>query len=426
MSALAFYLKKRGCYVQGSDIVNNEIKEELELNGIKVFDCHNKKNIGKVDVVVYNFAIKQNNEELLEAKKKKLKILTRAELLAEIASNYKCVISISGSHGKTTTTAMLYSCLKSAKLSPTLHIGGIIKGQKFGFIDGKNDYFITEACEYKDSFLKLKSDVGVVLNIEKEHLDYFKTVENEIKSFQKFVDNSKKVVLYDNLLVYKDDILTYGKDNSNIVAKNIKLENHKYSFDCYINCKYFDTFVLNAVGYHNIYNSLAVIGVCYLLSIEKKYIVDGLKNFVGVKRRFEILSLGEHYVVHDYAHHPTEIQKTISTFKENIGNKKMLVVFQPHTYSRTKTLFNEFISSFDLCDEILMVKTYPAREKYDKYGSSYALYKSLKERGKKCDYVADFSIGIKKILKKIKQNYAVLILGAGDIDNLAYSLKDKL
>lgn len=426
MSALAVCLKQIGCYVQGSDISNNTIKKDLELCGIKVFNKHNKNNIGGVDVVVYNSAIKQNNEELLEAKKKKLIILSRAELLSQIASDYKCVISIAGSHGKTTTTAMLYSCLKQAGLSPTLHIGGIIKGQQFGFIAGKKDFFITEACEYKDSFLKLKSDIGVILNIEKEHLDYFKTFDNEIKSFQKFATNSKKLVCYKNTLILKDDILTYGDENSNIVAKNIALKNHRYSFDCFINSKFFSKIELNAVGYHNIYNSLAVIGVCYLLGIEKHFIVDGLKNFAGVKRRFEIISLKDNYVVHDYAHHPTEIKKTISTFKENIGDKKLLVVFQPHTYSRTRTLFNEFLNCFDLCDEMILVKTYPAREKYDKLGSCYTLYKSLKNKGMKCCYVANFQIGIKKILKKIKENYAVLILGAGDIDDLAYSLKDKL
>lgn len=425
MSALAVYLKEKGNYVQGSDISNLEMQKKLTEHNIKVFNCHKKENLNDCDVVVYNYAIDQDNEELKTAKKRKLKVISRAELLGQISSTYKNVISISGSHGKTTTTAMLYSCLSCANLNPTLHIGGQLTGDDFGIRIGDEDYFITEACEYKDSFLKLKSKIGIILNTEPEHLDYFKNFDNELKSFNQFANNSENVICYDNNLITKQDIITYGKDNSNIVAKNIVLVNHRYHYDVYINNKLYSNIILGAVGKYNVVNSLAVIGACEFLEVDKEFVKKGLENFLGVKRRFEVISNNNNFVVHDYAHHPTEIKKTITAFKENALDKKILVVFQPHTFSRTKTLFNQFLTCFDYCDEIMLVKTYSAREKFDKDGSSYNLYKRLKSK-QKCTYFANFDVGIKKILNKLQKNYAVLILGAGDVYQLAYELKKLL
>ncbi len=417
------YLKTIGNYVQGSDISNSNPKEKLEQNGIKVFSVHDKKNIGDVDVVVYNFAIKSNNEELIEAKKRKIKILTRAELLSIISKNFKYVISVAGSHGKTTTTAMLFSCLNCANKYPSLHLGAQLKNQDFGFVLQKNQYFITEACEYKDSFLQLHSNIGIILNVEPEHLDYFKTFNNEIKSFNKFAQNSENVICINNEIINKKDY-TFGDCYSDIYAKNIEIVNHKYHFDCFYKNKYFAHIELGAVGLYNVTNALSVIMACIILKIPKKYIIQGLKEFKGVKRRFEVLGNDEHFVVHDYAHHPTEIKKTIATFKENVGNKKILVVFQPHTFSRTKSLYNDFLTCFNECDKLLLVKTYPAREKYDKTCSAYKLYKDIKSV--ECNYCANFSLVVKKILNYLQKNYAVLILGAGDIDEVAYRIRDIL
>ncbi len=423
MSALAVYLKNKGNYVQGSDLSNYVMKQKLEKNGIVVFDGHNKKNVGNVDVVVYNFAIKSNNEELIEAKKKKIKILSRAQLLSFIANDFKCVISVAGSHGKTTTTAMLFSCLNCAKKEPSLHIGAQLKDQDFGFVLQKNKFFITEACEYKDSFLQLNSNISIILNIEPEHLDYFKTYKNEVKSFNEFAKNSNKVICINNDIINKKDY-TFGDENSDIYAKNIKIINHKYNFDCFYKNNFFIHIELGAVGLYNVTNALSVIMTCIILKIPKKYIAQGLKEFRGIKRRFEVLGNEKNFVVHDYAHHPTEIKKTITTFKENVGDKKILVVFQPHTFSRTKNLYNDFLSCFNGCDKLLLVKTYPAREKYDKYSSAYSLYKNIKNID--CSYCASFSVAIKKIEKYLQKKFAVLILGAGNIDEVAYKLSDIL
>lgn len=423
MSGLALYLKSTGNYVQGSDISNFATKAKLEGKGIKVFSFHSKKNINDIDVVVYNFAIKLDNEELKEAKKKGLKIISRAELLSLIASNFKYVISIAGSHGKTTTSAMLFFCLNCAKKQPSLHIGAQLKNYDFGFVLQKNKYFITEACEYKDSFLKLNSNIGIILNVEPEHLDYFKSYENEIASFNKFSKNSEKTICLNSDLIFKKDY-TFGDELSTIYAKNIKIINHKYCFDCYYNNKCLMHVKLGAVGLYNVTNALAVIMTCLILKIPKKYILEGLKNFNGVKRRFEILKNDDDFVVHDYAHHPTEIKKTIATFKENALNKKILVVFQPHTFSRTKSLYKDFLTCFNDCDKLLLVKTYPAREKYDKTSSAFKLYKDMKNVD--CEYCANFNLAVEKILKALKNKYAVLILGAGNVDEIAYKVSEIL
>ena len=420
MSALAFYMQTLGNNVQGSDIAEGQIKEKLQKNGIKVFNKHKKENLKDVDVVVYNFAIKESNEELCEAKKRKIKIISRAQLLGIISSTYKKVISISGSHGKTSTTAMIYNCLKASNCEPTLHIGGIIEGNEFGFVKGKTDYFITEACEFHNSFLDLKSDVAVILNIEPEHLDYFKSFKNEKKSFQKFANNSKVVIAHKNCQILN---ATKFGNNGQIIAKNIKLNNHRYSFDCYIDGVFFVHINLGAYGKHNINNALAVIGVCKTLNINKKYIQQGLSESLKIERRFQVINNSSNLIIHDYAHHPTEIQKTIATFKEISGKKNILVVFQPHTYSRTKSLFKDFINCFINCENLLLIKSYSAREKYDKTASAFALYNVLKKHNKNISYCASFDVAKQMISKKLKQNYNVLILGAGDVEMIANSLK---
>ena len=413
MSALAVHLSHTGNVVQGSDIKPNEIADVLKSENIKVFTGHNGENIKGCDIVVYNFAIEQSNPEIIYAKKHNIKIISRAELLADISRQYKNVIAVAGSHGKTTTTAMLYSCLKSAMLNPSLHIGGIIQGEKVGFIEGKDEYFVTEACEYHDSFLLLKANIGIILNIEPEHLDYFKTYENELKSYQKFASNS-------TITIITKDFYGINIPKVNIFAKNINSSEHGQSFDVFIDNMFYMYIDLNAYGKYNVDNALSVIATCKLLGIDKKYIYGGLKNFKCIKRRFEIIKKSPKLIVHDYAHHPTQIKDTLLTFKEHCKGNKILVVFQPHTYSRTKAFFNEFLNCFKVANKVFIIKTYPAREKHDKTASGYMLYKKLKDR-QKCQYFASFKRAKKAIEKEVKNGYNVLILGAGDIDKLAYT-----
>ena len=421
MSALAIYLKKNGFDVQGSDLMETT-KQKLKKFKIKVFVGHNKNNISDADIIVYSFAIKDDNVELAEAKRQNKVILSRAELLGKIAKDFKFVISVAGSHGKTSTTAMIYSCLKCAGKNPTLHIGGELLGKEFGLICGGKDFFVTEACEYHDSFLELNSNIGIVLNIEPEHLDYFGNFSNEVSSYQKFVDKSRCAICFDNNLLKKDIVLTFGKDSSHIVAKNIQMKNGKFEYDVYCCGKFFLHIILGAEGLYNVTNSLAVILACKVIGIQKKYIKMGLEKYVGVKRRYEVISYSP-YIVHDYAHHPSEIQNTINTFKQHT-NSKVLVVFQPHTFSRTKTLLGEFLNCFNGADKVMFVKTYSAREKYDKNASAYYLYKKYRQITPNCNYVASFDVAKDKISKLTKQGYSVLVLGAGDICNLAYKFRN--
>ena len=424
MSALAIYLKKQGYYVQGSDISENNLKSKLQKMDIPVFKNHKKENVTNIDVVVYNFAIKKTNEEYIEAKKQNLKLISRAELLKQISLEYKNVIAISGSHGKTSTTKMIYNCLCCANLKPTLHVGGVVE-DGIGLIVGEKDFFVTEACEYHDSFLFLNPTIGVILNVEKEHLDYFKSYKNQKESFVKFAKNSKKVVCFDGKIIKEQIILTFGKKSSNIVAKNITIKNGKYCFDCYINNSFFETITLGAYGKYNITNALAVIGVCYLLNISKESIQCGLKMDLNISRRFEtVKSDNGKVVIHDYAHHPTEIKNTLKTFESVCKNDKKLVVFQPHTYSRTKTLFEDFVKCLQQIEDLLIIKTYPAREKYDKTATGFALYKALKYRVNNVSYCASFDKAKKHILKYFKQGYNVILLGAGDIENLVNDIKN--
>ena len=416
MSALALYLKNKKFYVQGSDISNNQVAKNLKKHGIKVFLGHDAKNIKNVDIVIYNFAIDKENVEILQAQKQNLIIISRAQLLGEISKNFKNVIAISGSHGKTSTTAMLYSCLKV--YNPTLHLGGMLVNDEFGLIQGNGDFFITEACEYHNSFLNLQPNISIILNVEPEHLDFFGNFDNELKSFKQFSNQSKICISQDKTLFNSKYTFGEGQD---FCAKNIQINGHIYSYDCYFKNKFYMHVDLGAVGIYNITNSLSVIAVCHCLNIEKEQIYQGLKNYVGVKRRFEIIKTNP-YIVHDYAHHPTEIKRTLQTFREVVENKKILVVFQPHTYSRTQLLFNKFLQCFDVANEIMIIKTYSAREKYNKNGSAFKLYKSLKTT-KKCYYCANFDYAIKKIQHKLSEDFNVIVLGAGDVDKIAYYFK---
>ena len=419
MSALAYYLAKKGYYVQGSDSQESTIVKNLEKAGIKVFLGHRKENVLGVDVVVYNCAINEDNDELKFARKNLLKVVSRGELLGEIAKQYECVVAIAGSHGKTSTTLMMYNCLHAFSQSPTLHIGGILHNNKFGLIFGEKKYFITEACEYHDSFLHLNPQVGIVLNLEPEHLDYFKSFDCEQKSYQKFAVNSKIAIINAQCEIYGDNIYSFGTKQGEIVAKNIKQSGGKYSYDCYYKNKFLLHIDLGAYGEHNVTNSLAVVLACLKLGVSLTAIKIGLGRELNILRRFEKIQQAPNLIVHDYAHHPSEIQKTIQTFSL-CAKKPILIVFQPHTYSRTKSFFDDFIKCFSSQNKVFFVKTYSAREKYDKTASAFALYKKVREKNKNCKYFASLKRLKKEIIKKENQSFDILILGAGDIDKLCH------
>ncbi|MBQ3047757.1 MAG: UDP-N-acetylmuramate--L-alanine ligase [Clostridia bacterium] len=426
MSGLAVLLKTFNKTVSGSDLTKSHVTKNLREKGIRVFYKHKASNIKNCDLVVFSGAIPKENPEVKEAIKTNIDIMERSVLLSLIASEYKNVIAISGTHGKTTTTAMIAYIFMICGLNPTVHLGGDFECIGGNILVGDKTFFITEACEFRDSFLKLKPTVSVINNIETEHLDFFKTFENEKKSFNKFAKNTKTKCFINGKfknLVESDNLASFGLSKQNtLYAKNIKkCEDNKYSFDCFKGNSYIGYFKLNIYGKHNIENALAAISVCLEFDIDYNAIYLGLKNFNNVKRRFEVVgTYKKACIIHDYAHHPTEIIKSIKTAKE-VFKKKIICVFQPHTYSRTKTLIDSFVKSFDGLDLLYILKTYSARERFEYLGSAdYLRDKILK---------ASPTFAVKgvytkhKFLKEFKKEdfcgSVVLFLGAGDIEDLS-------
>jgi len=432
MSGLAKLLHAEGKNVLGSDLLKTEQTKSLKKSGVKVFYGHKKSHIKNCDLVVYSGAISNENSELMESFRQGIPVIERSQLLSLVSKRYKNVIAISGTHGKTTTTAMIAYIFSLCGLNPTVHVGGYFEHINGNVLIGGNEYFITEACEFRDSFLTLHPHISVINNIEKEHLDYFKTFSNEVNSFKKFACQTTQKCFVNigcSRYIKNESIITFGKnEKSDYRAENIKQDTDgKYIFDCYNKNVYIGRFKLSIFGRHNIDNALATIAVCIECNVDYNIIRLGLKTFKNAKRRFELIGkYKNNIVIHDYAHHPTEIEKTLKTCRDAY-KKKIICVFQPHTFSRTKTLIEKFSKCFKGIDELLLVKTYSAREKYDYLGSAEYLREKILQNS------ADLSVpnvfNKKQTLKFIKQqNFCdgiILFLGAGDIENLAYKLTKK-
>jgi len=424
LSALAKLMQSVGKNVTGSDIKSNELISNLKKLDIKVFLSHKKKHIKNAELVVYTSAIKNNNPEYLEAKKRNILLLSRAEFLGLIAKDYQEVIAISGSHGKTTTCGMLASIFSKAGLKPTVHIGGESEVTNGNLLIGDKNFFITEACEYKDSFLQLFPNISVILNMEYDHSDYFKSVEVIFKSFSRFANNAKNRVVieekYESFIDTNNECTTFGFCNANYTAKNITLnEEHYVKFDCYKDNEFFAKITLKSALKHNVYNALASICVADFYHIKKTDIIDGLYNFIGIKRRFEKTGVFlNSTVIHDYAHHPTEIASTIKNCKDSY-NKNIIAIFQPHTYSRTKSLMKEFLQCFKECEKVIILKTYKARERKIKGGTAKDLYKNLKKIGTDVSYFNTFKKVKSYLIKNTIKDSMILVLGAGSIEELA-------
>lgn len=431
MSALALILKKNKIYVQGSDLVSNEETKKLEKQGVKIFYEHNAKNLKDIDAVVYTSAICNDNDELKFAQKKKLIILKRAELLGIVAELYNCTIAIAGSHGKTTTTAMLAEIFMHAGLKPTFHIGGVLNSVKSNYKLQNKKFFITEACEYKDNYLYIKPDISVILNVDGDHLDYFGDLDGVKLSYKKFKDNTKNGGITviceddDNSKHLKGQNVAYFglSKKADIYASNIKeYKPCYYSFDVMFSRFKLGNIKLNILGKHNIYNALACVLVSIACAIDFCDIKKALESFSGVKRRCEkIKEINGASIYHDYAHHPKQIKKMIQVGRELTAssNGRVIVVFEPHTYSRTKLLIDEFATCFSSADIIIFAPVYSAREKPSAGYDSLVLEKETKKNISNVLYLVSFKKIKEKVLSEIKSGDVVLILGAGTIEKLA-------
>ena len=411
--------------------------DELDKNGIKIFIGHDYNNINEnIDLVVYTAAIKMDNPELVHAKELNIPTMERGEFLGELTKLFKDTIGISGTHGKTTTTSMVSECFLAANLDPSIQVGSILKSIDGNYRVGKSDYFIIEACEYCDSYLNFKQKSAIVLNIDNDHLDYFKTFDNIKKSFQKYVGNLPK----DGLLVLNGDdenarelknysearSVTFGLNEDNMYyAKNIEYNEFGYpKYDLYKNKEYVDSIELSIVGKHNVMNSLACIALCDNYNIDIKYIKLGLLNYTGAARRFEYKGsfLGAS-VYDDYGHHPTEIDAV----SKSILNKKYnssWVIFEPHTYSRVKEHCVSFAKSLVNFDNIIITDIYAAREKNEFNVSPEDIINELKKLGKESIHISDFE-DIKDYLStRVNNDDLILTLGAGYVTKLSTMLVD--
>lgn len=429
MSALSLLATNLKAKCAGSDIVLSHITQKLTDSGVRVFNEHNANNIKnfKPNLVVYTGAISADNPELKMAQKLKIKCMERAEFLGLVCSQFNNVIAIGGTHGKTTTSAMISEIFIAAGLNPTCHIGGEVKNFNSNLKLGDNNYFITEACEYKKSFEKIFSTCAVVTNIERDHMDCYSDMKDLRDAFKIFSENAlEHLVTGDLKLPYeinkKLNVCSCGvADYYDYYADNLKSVNGCYEFDCYEFGKFLMHFKLNVLGKYNVKNAIYAICVARKFNIELNHIYSALINFNGVKRRNEYMGkINDVPVYADYCHHPTEIKNSIMGFKEIYKN--ILCVFQPHTYSRTIALKKEFAECFEGVKKLIVFKTYAAREKYDYNGSETALFKKVKLKNK------TLALNFEELKSNIKQCYnnfdVILVLGAGDLYNHFENLND--
>lgn len=431
MSGIAEILLNFGFNVTGSDASASEITEILNKKGIQVTIGHDLNSIANSDLIVYSAAIKQDDPEMLEAKRLNIPTIERADFLGELTRCFEDTIAISGTHGKTTTTSMISLCFLEALKDPSIQVGAILKQIDGNYKVGNSEHFIIEACEYVESFLKFSPKAEVILNIDNDHLDYFKTFENIKNAFIKYVkllpDNGLLVINGDDancldLPNYtKAKSLSYGITNkhTDFFAVNIVFDNDGFpEFDVYSKDGFYDKIKLHVPGTHNVLNCLACIALCNEYGINKGIIKSALSKFTGAHRRFEFKGkVNGASIYDDYGHHPTEIVATAKSLMNKKYNESW-VVFQPHTYSRTKTLLEDFAKALLNFDNIIVLDIYAAREKNTYNISSKDLVDKIISLGKDAKYIPDFYKCVSYIKENAKENDIIMTLGAGTVTQI--------
>ncbi len=431
MSALAQILSNNGYIVSGSDAKESELTEKLRQSGIKVAIGHAPHNLDGAEIVINTAAVKCDNVEMIVAKERGIPIFERSVLLGTIMESYVYPIAIAGTHGKTTTTAMTSQILLDSGKDPSCLVGGQLSSIGGNIRVGSSDYLVCEACEYVDSFLSLRPKLAVVLNIEADHLDYFRDLEHIKESFKKFVNlagsdgyvivNGDDTNALDVVRNVAPRVVTFGIENEdcNFVAKNIRAGDASLiCYDLYIDGNFAGKIDLFVPGRHNILNSLAAIACAKILDIDFTLMAKGLSNFKGTKRRFDhIGSVNGSTVVDDYAHHPTEITATLKAAKE-LNYKRIICIFQPHTYTRTIALFDDFATALSIADKVILTDVYAAREK----NTTAFSCQSLADKVENCKYIKNFSDIISYVKDIVTEGDLVITMGAGDIYTVAYGL----
>ena len=438
MSGIAHLLLESGFKVSGSDLKESRITEQLKELGAQISLGHDVQNINRQDAVIYSSAIREDNCELRQAKIAGIPLLKRAEALAELMQ-HKEAITVAGSHGKTTTTSLISYMLLEAGFCPTVAIGGILNNINTNACLGSGQFFVAEADESDGSFLSYQPKYSVITNIDREHLDYYHSFDNELNAFKSFIERTKKegcvfacsddTNLLNIMRNYKGRHLFFGlEQQADIYAKNILFTELVSDFDCYFKNKFISRFHLALGGRHNISNSLAVIALGIELGIDLECIRRSLSGYKGAGRRLEIKFKNDKYlVIDDYGHHPSEIKATLQAIAD-LKVKRKIIVFQPHRYSRTQLLLDEFAKSFDQADYLIITDIYAASEQPIEGVNALALLKKIKEYApdKQVLYLAKENV-LAHILAMLSSGDLVITLGAGDIvriaDELAQALK---
>jgi len=428
MSGLAEILLKEGFTVSGSDTKESPLTKKLVSEGAHIIYGQKVENITRdIGCVVYTAAINRNNPELIEAVALKIPMLTRAELLGQLMKNYDTPIAVSGTHGKTTTTSMISHILLEGDLDPTISVGGILKAIGGNIRVGNSGTFITEACEYTNSFLHFFPKISVILNIEEDHLDFFKDLEDIRHSFHQFAEllpEDGTLIINAEIKDYAEiyeglscNVVTYGTNGCfDYSAKNITYdENGHVAFDLFRRGEYADHIQLSVTGDHNVSNALSAIAVADILGLSIDITKRGLLSFTGTDRRFEYK--GEFNgvtVIDDYAHHPTEILATLKAAQHSLHNS-VWCVFQPHTYSRTISLLDEFAEAFYSADKVIITDIYAAREDDPGTVHSRDLVEKLQHNNVDAIYISQFEDIVKYLKENVKENDVVITTGAGPI-----------
>ncbi|MBD64128.1 MAG: UDP-N-acetylmuramate--L-alanine ligase [Halobacteriovoraceae bacterium] len=430
MSGIAEILLNLGYKVSGSDLNENDNTQKLKHLGAQIFLGHKKENVQDAQLIVYSSAINPTNPEVVKATELRIPIIKRAEMLAELM-RLKFGIAVAGSHGKTTTTSFLSTILKECQLNPTCIVGGIVKNLGGHALKGDGDILVAEADESDGSFLFLNPIMSVITNIDNDHLDYYKTVENLENSFLEF---SHKVPFYGRVAINIEDSKTksliknlrrphisYGlSDSADYYATQIQFDEQGSHFKLHHQDEIIDT-TISLSGEHNILNALGAIAIAHQLPLSLKQICEGIAKFEGVGRRFEIIHSDKPVIVDDYGHHPTEIKSTLKTARQKYPDKNIVAIFEPHRFTRTQEHWDEFVASFSDISQVYIAPIYPASEEPIPNITSENLIKDIQAKSQNAAFLADWD-EVLSIIDKASDNQTVIVsLGAGSISKIMRS-----
>lgn len=426
MSALAELLLHLGATVTGSDRAQSEVTEKLTSLGAAITYAHLPENVEDADLVIRTAAVHDDNPEIAHARELGIPVLERAQAWGSIMTAYRNAICVAGTHGKTTTTSMLTLIGMQCGVDPTVMVGSNLPAIGGTLRIGAHDCFIAESCEYTNSFLSFHPTVAVVLNVDADHLDFFKDIDDIIHSFHRFCElvpeNGAIVVNHDSANALKSvsgidrTCITFGSTpEADVYPENVTDRHGYYSFDVMHHGKLFTHVDLSVPGYHNMLNALASCAVCLFLGLDAAVSSEGLKQFTGSSRRFQLTghTASGAMVIDDYAHHPTEMKATLKTARE-MDYDRIICVFQPHTYSRTKALLPEFIDALKLCDKAILADIYAAREQ-NTYGISSKDIADALDSG---EYYDSFDKIEARLLEIAKPGDLIITMGAGNVNTV--------